>query len=282
MTALVAGIDVDGRTPVRYHGGMAAAPATAVPPAGPRRAGPEARDRLASLAPRVTTAVLAGARTIPVAEVLRPVLPSGLARGATALVAGAAAVSTAALLAAAAVEAGAWVGAIGLDVLGVEACREAGLALERLVLVRGGADLGDEVAGQALAALVDGFDIVLVGPGLRVRAGTARRVQARLGQRGAVLVVVGAAGPFSCDLTVETSTTWHGLGRGHGYLRAREVVVTVAGRRMPRSRGTTVWFPNTAGGVGGGAHEQTGHEQTGHDDTGRAPLITHVPLRRTG
>lgn len=254
------------------------APVAAPVPAG-RRSDPAARDRLAALTTRVTTAVLARERSVPVAAALRSVLPSGLACGSTALVSGSAAVSTAALLVAGAVEAGAWVGAIGLDGLGVEACREAGIALERLVLVRGAAGLGDELAGQALAALVDGFDVVLVGPGCRLRAGTARRVQARLGQRGAVLVVVGAAGAFTCDLTVDTGTTWHGLGRGHGHLRARQVAVVVEGRRAPRPRRTTVWFPNQAGRI-----SEVDVAPLGEAPGGTAPSGDHAvrPLRRTG
>ncbi len=233
-----------------------------------RRADPDARDRLAALAPRVAAAVLAGERSVPVVDPLRPVLPAGLTRGTTALVTGAAAVSVAALLAAGAVEAGAWVGVIGLDGLGLEACREAGLALERLVLVRRADGFGDELAGQALAALVDGFDVVIVGSGLRVRSGTARRVQARLAQRGAVLVVVGAAGPFSCDVVVDTATTWQGLGRGHGHLSSRQVDVAVEGRRVPRPRRTSLWFPCPAGEV--------------RAVDAASPVTEPTPLRRTG
>lgn len=265
--------------------------ATADPPGIPAgsRLDPDARDRLAALAPRVATAVLAGERSVPVVEPLLPVLPAGLGRGSTVLVRGAAAVSTAALLAAGAVEAGAWVGAIGLDALSAEACREAGLPLERLVLVRGqgggsgggpgdrvgggqrdeAPSWGDELGGQALAALVDGFDVVLAGPGVRLRSGTARRVQARLQQRGAVLVVVGDAGPFSCDLAVDTRTVWHGLGQGHGHLRSRQVAVTVEGRRVPRPRRTTLWFPCVAG-------------QVRRFEEAAAPVAEPAAWRRTG
>lgn len=251
------------------------------PPALSRRSpDPDARDRLAALAPRVTTNVLAGERSLPVHDALQPVLPQGLARGTTALVRGTAAVSTAALLAAAACRAGAWLGVAGLDALGPEACREAGVPLERLVLVRGATALADDAWGQVLGALVDGFDLVLVGAAPRLRQGTARRVQARLQQRGAVLLVVGAPGAFSCDLTLTADPAWDGLGEGHGHLRTRQVRLVAEGRRMPRARRTTLWFPGPLD-----PHEQSG-EQSGEQPVRSveppSTEPTPLPLRRTG
>jgi hypothetical protein len=51
-----------------------------------------------------------------------------------------------------------------------------------------------------------------------------------------VLVAVSASTPsLACDLELSsTSVTWAGIGQGAGHLRARRVMVEVAGRRMPR------------------------------------------------
>jgi len=218
----------------------------------PRRGpDPDARDRLAALAPRIDTGSLAAERVVAVHPALATVLPQGLPRGATVRTSGRAALSGALLLAAGASQAGAWTGVAGVPELGVQAAAEAGLALERVVAVRdrAGAAFSDDTWGQVLGALLDGFDTVVFGAATRVRAGTARRVQSRLAHRGAVLLIVGAAGAFSCDVEVDTRSTWEGLGDGHGHLRARRVDVSVAGRRIRRPRQDSLWFPDAEGAV---------------------------------
>lgn len=210
---------------------------------------PASRDRLAALLPRTTTRALAAERGLPVHPALDDLLPQGLARGSTVVVDGQAAHSTALLVAAAATSAGAWLGVVGVPDLGLQACREAGVALDRLVLVRtprGGAEAG---LSDVLASLIDGFDIVVVGAPTRVRAGAVRPLVARLRSRGAVLVLVGGAGPFSSDVRLTSRSTWQGLGAGHGHLGAREVELRVEGRRMPRPRRGSVWLPDGAGQV---------------------------------
>ncbi len=207
---------------------------------------------LSLLAAQVAPGALARERSLPVHPALEGLLPQGLIRGSTVACTGAAARSNAVLMAAGASAAGSWVGVAGLGDLGAQAAAEAGLDLQRVVMVRGprdGTRWDDGTWGQVLAALVDGFDVVLVGAdaAARLRGGTARRVQARLQARGGVLVVVGDAGAFSPDLRVSGRCRWHGLGEGHGHLRAREVELVVEGRRVPRARRETLWFPDTAG-----------------------------------
>jgi len=223
-----------------------------VTPAG-RRLDPDARDRLAALSPRVAAGQLAAERALPVHEALSSLLPQGLVRGSTIGCEGRGAPSAALLAAAAASRSGSWLGVVGLPVLGVQACAEAGIALDRLVLVReplerdGGRGWDDDTWGQVLGALVDGFDIVVLGAAARLRPGTARRVQSRLSSRGAVLVVVGAPGALSCDVRVAARSSWHGLGAGHGHLRARRLELVVEGRRVPRPRRGALWFPDAEG-----------------------------------
>jgi len=245
---------------------------------------PDARDRLAALAPRLTTGPLTRDRALAVHPALHGVLPQGLPLGATVLSRGQAAVSAAFLLAAAGSQVGAWTGVAGLSAFGVQAGAEAGIVLERMVAVRapsgaGAHDFGDDTWGQVLGALIDGFDIVVFGAAARVRPGTARRVQTRLAHRGAVLLLVGAPGPFSADIEVVTRSSWEGLGQGHGHLRARRMEVAVEGRRIRRPRRDALWFPGFEGQIGR-VDEGEGGARVSVAAT--APIHTAVPMRRTG
>lgn len=222
----------------------------------------------------VTSGALAGERTVVVHPALATVLPQGVVRGSTLVCSGAAAVSTALLLAAAPSQAGAWVGVVGLPTFAPQACREMGAALERVVLVRSqSVTLDDGTWASVLGAMVDGFDIVVVGAAAQVRPATARRVQARLQRRGGVLVLVGQPGAFTADVHIGTTAVWHGLGQGDGHLRRRVVQVTVDGRRIPRARYDELAMPSTGGEVVsvGGAPAEVPERS--------APP---TPLRRTG
>lgn len=230
-------------------------------------------DRVAELAGRVRPTDLARDRRLPVLPAFDGVLPaSGLWRGATAAVVAApgvtGATSLALALAAGASQAGSWVAAVGLGSLGLVAASEMGVAFERLVLV---ADPGRDRDGWAsvVAALVDGFDVVLVAAGGagtagsgdaggrgraggRLRPADARRLVARVRERGAVLVAVGGDLPGQrspLQLTV-TSSRWEGLGEGWGHLRGRRVAVEAGGRgEAARGRRAELWLPDPDGAV---------------------------------
>lgn len=254
---------------------------------------PDARARLAALAPKLgstvagagtgvtTAAVLAAERVVPVHPGLGGVLPQGLVQGTTVACAGAGATSAALLVVAEASQRGAWVGVAGLDTLGVQAAGEAGVDVERIVAVRGRpGGLDDGTWGQVLAAMVDGFDLVVLGPDVIVRAGTARRVQARAQARGAVLVLAGEVAGFVPDLQVRTDARWEGLGHGHGHLRARRMRVEVQGRRVPRPRRDDLWFPAADGRVApvdAVAPVDTRDAHDAHD-----AMLAERPLERTG
>lgn len=194
---------------------------------------------------------LARQRTVAVHPALTTLFPQGLVRGSSVVCHGTVAVSTAFLLAAAASQAHAWVGVAGLPTFGAQACREMGMVLERVVMVRSPAGHRDDDATWApvLGALVDGFDVVVFGAAGQVRPGTARRVQARLQTRGSILVLVGDAGPFSADVRMTTTAAWQGLQAGAGYLRQRTVDVTVDGRRIPRARHDRLAMPGPTGDI---------------------------------
>jgi hypothetical protein len=213
------------------------------------------RARLAdALAARASQSLPQAERVLAVHPALTGVAPRGLVRGTSMVCVGPAASSAAALVVAGPTGEGGWACVLGHPTLGVAAWGEAGVALERLVVVRSTAAVDEPSAdeqrwGRALAAAIDGFDMVVVGPHVAARLGPAmaRRVQARVQSRGGVLVLVGDPGAFAPDLRLHATARWHGLGAGHGHLRAREMRCALGGRRMPRGRRDTIWFPGPSG-----------------------------------
>lgn len=187
---------------------------------------------------------LARERTLPVLPALVDLLPEGgLRRGSTVAVSGS--TSLALALLAGPSQAGSWCAAVGLPSLGLVAAAEVGIALERFPLV---ARPGEEWPG-VVAALVDAVDVVLVCLPRHVRNGDARRLVAKARDRGAVLVTTG--GSIAADVRLSVaSSTWEGLGRGHGLLRARRVDVVASGRgAAARERRLSLWLPSPGGGV---------------------------------
>ncbi len=194
-------------------------------------------------------------RTLPLLPVLADLVPqSAVQRGSVMSCHGPAAMSLALALAAGPSQEGAWVGMAGLPSVGLGAAAEIGVVLERLVAVtepEGPATpFTDQQWADVLAALIDGFDVVVLGPGTQhVRPGAARRLMARLQSRGAVAITVGAP-VFGGDLRFEcTNATWVGLGDGHGVARGRTAQVELSGRRVPRPRRAHLWLPDIDGQV---------------------------------
>lgn len=210
----------------------------------------ERRERLSKLVPKIAPVTFARDRVLPVETALEPLLPeAGLIRGSTIGCQGPTALSVALALVAGASATGSWLAVVGLPTLGLRAASEVGIALDRLVMVAEPArDAGEDPWTNVLSALIDGFDLVVLRAD--VRAATARRLQARLQVRGAVLVVVGDPGPFSCDVTITCAQgAWEGLGHGSGRLVRRRLALRANGRRLPRERHTEVWLPGPTGHV---------------------------------
>jgi hypothetical protein len=204
---------------------------------------------LAAAARHARPVALAVDQMLPIHPALAPLLPEpGLRRGTVVGVHGVAATSLALVLAAAPSAAGSWVGVLGLPGLGLLAAAEAGVALERLLLVAAPPlDTWPTVA----ATLLDGVDVVLARSPRGVRGADVRRLQARVRERGAVVCLVGASEPFEVDVTLTAVTaTWHGLEQGAGHLRARQITVEAAGRRASsRPRRAALWLPDEGGTV---------------------------------
>ncbi len=179
--------------------------------------------------------------SLPVAKALQPIIPDGvLVRGRTVLCSGDAAMSTALLLVSAATQAGSWLAIVGVSDFGLMSACEQGVALQRTVLVTPTSNKKDWTS--TVAAVADGFDVVMLEVPREVSESDARRIQTRIQARRNVLVLVETSrhttprSVFQPDVVLHTATTsWHGNEHGAGYVQGRHIDVTVSGRRVPRA-----------------------------------------------
>jgi hypothetical protein len=186
------------------------------------------QDRLAVLAAlraKVQPLVGAGEAVLAIREDLQALMPwGGLKRGSTLTV------DCSSLLLAtvgAATSEGSWVAFVGVPTLGFAAAGEHGVVLERTVSVV--APPFDQAA-VVVASLVDAVDVVVVGPGVITRSSDARRLTARARERGSVLIAMGAW-PEAVDVGLRvTSSSFSGLGDGHGHIQSWSATVEAVGR----------------------------------------------------
>lgn len=178
--------------------------------------------------------------SLPVVDALQSIVPDGvLVRGRTVLCSGDAAMSTALLLVSAATQAGSWLAIVGVSDFGLVSACEQGVALQRTVLVTPTANKKDWTS--TVAAVADGFDVMMLEVPRDTSESDARRIQTRIQARHNVLVLVetsrqlAARSVFQPDVVLHTVTTqWHGIEHGAGYVRGRHIDITVTGRRVPR------------------------------------------------
>jgi hypothetical protein len=179
--------------------------------------------------------------SLPVAKALQPIIPDGvLVRGRTVLCSGDAAMSTALLMASAPTQAGSWLAVVGVSDFGLVSACEQGVALQRTVLVTPTSNKKDWTS--TVAAVADGFDVVMLEVPREVSESDARRIQTRIQARRNVLVLVETSrhatrrSVFQPDVVLHTMTTkWDGIEHGAGYVQGRLIDVTVSGRRVPRA-----------------------------------------------
>lgn len=185
---------------------------------------------------------------LPAPTALGPLLPDGgLRRGSTLAVAGAGATSLAFALLAEITAEGGWCAAVGVPSLGLLAANHAGVDLSRLALVTApGPDWPTIVA-----ALLDAFEIVLLGRLDPVATRLQRRLAIRLRDRGRVLMTLGSAELPHMPADVRlfgAAATWDGLEQGAGHLRRRQVRIRAEGHRLAGcARHATVWLPDIDG-----------------------------------
>ncbi len=181
---------------------------------------------------------------LPVPEAVAPVLPEGaLRRGTAAQVSG----STSLLLLMAAAACAVpgeeiWCAVVAMPDVGLAAAAEAGLDLQRTVVVpRPGPD-----AAAVLGALIDGFDVVVLGRCPALSDADRRAIGHRLRTREAVLLS-GAVWPGAQVVLEVGERAWFGVGDGDGVLTGREATVTGYARGMGASRAVRVRMPAEGG-----------------------------------
>jgi hypothetical protein len=184
-------------------------------------------------------------RLLPVAAQFKTLLPGyGLRRGSVVGVTGTVPGTTSLLLAllSAASAAGSWCAVVGMPTMGFVAAAEIGIALDRLALVpKPGPDWPNVVA-----ALIDGFDIVVIAGGAGIAASVCARMAARARKRGSVLVAFGS-GWDNAEVTLSlTESRWSGPGEA----ASRTVSVSARGRgAAERPRKTAALLPDESGGL---------------------------------
>lgn len=123
----------------------------------------------------------------------------------------------------------AWVAVVGLPSLGMAAAADFGIDLARLVLV---SNPGTQ-APRVLAALIDGFDAVIIGREVRVNAGQRRSLLGRA--RNQRTVVFAQNWPESTVRVEAAAVSWRGVGEGEGYLSEVDIDVRKRGQGGERS-----------------------------------------------
>lgn len=206
------------------------------------------RDRAAKLAslelvrPGITTAAtLAHERTLPVTDGLSSLVPRGaLQRGSTIAAHGPGATSFSLALVAEAARQGSFLAVVAPRSFALASCLDFAIPLRRVVqfvLPDRAGDAGGDSGGagwaQLVAAVIEGFDLIVVADRRRVTASQARQLTNRVRERGTVLVRAGGpAWADGADLRYDLrEPAWQGLGAGHGHLQSRIVQVQAAGRR---------------------------------------------------
>jgi hypothetical protein len=134
-------------------------------------------------------------------------------------------------------QAGEWAGIVGAPDLGYEAAAGFGLDLGRTIAV----PHPGEHWLSVVAGLVDVATVVLVRPPAGVSDRQAERIKSRLRQKDAALICWGEWPRCEARLSLQSST-WIGLGRGHGHLTGQRVRVELSHSSAP-PRTVELWLP---------------------------------------
>ncbi len=188
-----------------------------------------------------------------VPECLAEILPRGLEPGMSVGFSGS--VLMGLLLAGIASGSGAWSVFLGMPGMGWDAAGSLGVDASRTVCVP---KVGDAARTQALTAVVDGFDVVVVGSSIRLDARERRLLSKRAAVRGSLLLGEG----WDCrDRVRGEVVAVEGVNRGVGHVRALLVEATSGRRRVRLRIGACGWAPAQAS--DGEKNEAAGRAQGG-------------------
>lgn len=197
---------------------------------------------------------------LPILDGLASILP-GLPRGQIIGCRGGAAVAVAGALLVRATQSGSWAAILGWPGPGLEYLNEIGVDLSRVVRIKDNAITSNQRHDawvDAVGAVLDGFDLVLVSIPPTMSPAAVRAVQQRVRSRRAVMIAVEEPGSSTSidavmtpDLVLDAQpAAWYGLDAGAGYLQTREVSLGIGGRRRPTITRYRIWLPGPAGVIG--------------------------------
>jgi hypothetical protein len=148
---------------------------------------------------------------IPVHPTLTALFPNGLHRGAITVAHGS--THTALALLVQHTQAGGWAGIVGAPELNYSAAHDLGVDLSKLLVVPHPADH----TPQIIATLIDGTDLILLGPHIILTPADQRTLAARAKERG-THIITGRPWPGARTYVDTTHAQWAGAKNGLGRL----------------------------------------------------------------
>lgn len=202
-----------------------------------------------TLEQQVAPVTLANEQLLSVPDAVSGLFPrNGLQRGWSVGFTGNGGWSVALAMLGAAVGGDGWAACVSLEGLGLVAAEEVGVKLDRLLMVE---TPGPEHLASVIASLIEVVDVICLGPTPSIGIRDARRLMARAREQNAVLFHLdgGRSWPQPLDVDLEiVAGRWSGVGRGHGSLAARPLLIRSSGRRsMAQPRQVEVLLPGPDG-----------------------------------
>lgn len=168
-------------------------------------------------------------------------------------------------------QAGHWIAIVGMAHLGLQAAADAGVDLERLILVPHPGSSGFSVT----STLADALPLVVLSPSTALPPQSQRdRFQARLRERGATLLIR-ATWPGSEGRLAITQRSWDGLGHGFGLLSQQHITLSHQHRREARPRYVDLCISGRGIDV---QHRATIRQIGAGVEPHRAAAVEHEPL----
>ncbi|MFD2839462.1 hypothetical protein ACFSYH_02630 [Populibacterium corticicola] len=204
---------------------------------------------------------------IPVHPTLTALFPNGLHRGAITVAHGS--THTALALLVQHTQAGGWAGIVGAPELNYSAAHDLGVDLSKLLVVPHPADH----TPQIIATLIDGTDLILLGPHTILTPAEQRTLAARAKERG-THIITGRPWPGARTYVDTTREQWAGTKNGLGRLTSCTYNVDAANKY-----GNTTATLTTHNGrfVGANANASGSSTSIGSAATDPTPGISHAP-----
>lgn len=132
-----------------------------------------------------------------------------------------------------AVRSGALLAVVADETFNLSVCYDHDIPISRVVYFNLDSRRSTQTWAKALAAIIDGFELILVLKEPELQAVLTRRLTHRIKERNSVLMRIGRnRWQQSADVEIAVEANrWEGLGKGNGYLRRRNIEVSLVQRR---------------------------------------------------